>query len=755
MKFCLLSSPPLVTIHIIYQAQVQGLKFADVVIVGDGGQQYNLLREYARSDRFNLHFIEDPNSNEGLALMKAIAPDVLAVNVLNILRKPILEIPKVATVNIHTGILPQYRGLESRRWAILEGGQVGVSAHLVDEGLDTGEILIKRELELQPGDTIETVTSRNYYTNKWQVFIEALLKVKRGEVKGIKQQLNEGKQYFIMHPKLAKVVDLILESRENPSVSSKSTNKRKHMKKNCELVQGKANRWLPASALTWCDGRQGFETYFEHVTKFRRAVSKLVDRAGGKAILKMCDVSHPATPENITNVVESALSKHINSDIQTSLIKSLKIKEHQPQQAREAIAAILNQRIESAVSESEVLILYGSSMQWLDIVFRQAIVKSLHDDFQNYGYAKQPIVLAPAGSFKCGGYFPHANGSKIHYINTQLSNNYKLTADLLDQTIQEVEADGSKKVVCFVLETPTALGQNFTKPELFQIAQVLAQYPHILWLQDGYNLGTEHDGILNPSLADCSEIAMQGCTISSFRRDWGGAATIANVSAFHTFNQLLLNEISKQCSETYFYTHLPFSEAQLIVTNAIAEAMKNSSFPQESQIYFKQQLAEYAGCVEKTNDHINKILGTQNVKYIYTIKPQAGQFGFLFFNKGTTDKSGATSSTKIAELMCLYEGCRVMPTLLDPMGIGKDPVGIRINVAMSKNPEKNLQIIHEALDRIGNTVIQMEKGLISYNQFAPLAEKLRKYDRLDYSDELISKMGLQPSEHQDLVSQIN
>ncbi|NEQ82107.1 MAG: hypothetical protein F6K26_18185 [Moorea sp. SIO2I5] len=222
MKFCLLSTPPLITIHIIYQAQSQNLKFADVVIVGNDSQHYDLLRENAHNDRFNLHFIDDPNSNEGLALMKAIAPDVLAVNVFNILRKPILAIPKIATVNIHTGILPQYRGLDSRRWAILEGGSVGVSAHLVDQGLDTGEILVRRKLELQPGDTIKTVTNRNYYTNKWQVFIEALLKVQRGEVRGIKQEVNEGKQYFIMHPKLAKIVDLMLESiNEKNLVSTK------------------------------------------------------------------------------------------------------------------------------------------------------------------------------------------------------------------------------------------------------------------------------------------------------------------------------------------------------------------------------------------------------------------------------------------------------------------------------------------------------------------------------------------------------
>ncbi len=224
MKFCLLSTPPLITIHIIYQAQTKNLKFADVVIVGNDDRKYDLLKENADNDCFNLYFIDDPNSDEGLALIKMIAPDVLAVNILNILRQPILAIPKIATVNIHTGILPEYRGLDSRRWAILEGGAVGVSAHLVDEGLDTGEILVQRKLELQPGDTIKTITNRNYYTNKWQVFIEALLKVQRGELRGIKQEFNEGKQYFLMHPKLAKIVDLMLESRNETTLVSTNSN---------------------------------------------------------------------------------------------------------------------------------------------------------------------------------------------------------------------------------------------------------------------------------------------------------------------------------------------------------------------------------------------------------------------------------------------------------------------------------------------------------------------------------------------------
>lgn len=109
-----------------------------------------------------------------------------------------------------------------------------------------------------------------------------------------------------------------------------------------------------------------------------------------------------------------------------------------------------------------------------------------------------------------------------------------------------------------------------------------------------------------------------------------------------------------------------------------------------------------------------------------TIPAQAGQFGFLFFNQEMTNKAGIDSGTKLAELMCIYENCRVMPTLLDPMGIGKEPVGIRMNVAISEDPQENNRIVCEALERISKIVHLMLLGLISYERFSPVIQELKK-----------------------------
>ena len=213
MKFCLLSSGPSSAIHLLYYVQTQGLKFSDLIMVGDGSERYEILREYARINHFGLHFVDNPNSERCHAVLRGLAPDVLVLMVSVLVRRPLLDIPKVATVNVHAGVLPQYRGVDCRRWAILEGGAVGVTAHLVDSGADTGDILVRRQLELKPRDTIQSISERNYYFNKWQALGEALFQLRDGVAQPIPQQPWKGRQYFWMHPKLAALVDRMLVKR--------------------------------------------------------------------------------------------------------------------------------------------------------------------------------------------------------------------------------------------------------------------------------------------------------------------------------------------------------------------------------------------------------------------------------------------------------------------------------------------------------------------------------------------------------------
>lgn len=75
-----------------------------------------------------------------------------------ILPKEVLEIPKAGCWNIHLSLLPRHRGASPVQWAILEGDKVtGVTIMLMDEGMDTGPILLQKELAIEEADTTSTL----------------------------------------------------------------------------------------------------------------------------------------------------------------------------------------------------------------------------------------------------------------------------------------------------------------------------------------------------------------------------------------------------------------------------------------------------------------------------------------------------------------------------------------------------------------------------------------------------------------------
>jgi len=90
------------------------------------------------------------------------APDFIVVVAFgHIIPKNILNIPEIATINIHASLLPKYRGPAPIQWAIInEEKETGVTTMLMDEGLDTGDILLSSELEIAPDDTSDTLHDR-------------------------------------------------------------------------------------------------------------------------------------------------------------------------------------------------------------------------------------------------------------------------------------------------------------------------------------------------------------------------------------------------------------------------------------------------------------------------------------------------------------------------------------------------------------------------------------------------------------------
>lgn len=96
--------------------------------------------------------MDEPGVMEAL---QGAAADVMAVAAFgHILKKDILCLPRLGCVNAHASLLPRFRGAAPIQWVIASGDEVtGVSTMLMDEGVDTGDILLAREVAIGPDDT--------------------------------------------------------------------------------------------------------------------------------------------------------------------------------------------------------------------------------------------------------------------------------------------------------------------------------------------------------------------------------------------------------------------------------------------------------------------------------------------------------------------------------------------------------------------------------------------------------------------------
>ena len=92
---------------------------------------------------------------EAVEQLKELAPDVIVVVAFGqILSRQVLDIPRLGCVNVHASLLPKYRGAAPIQWAILDGETcTGVTTMLMDEGIDTGDMLEKLEVPIAPDET--------------------------------------------------------------------------------------------------------------------------------------------------------------------------------------------------------------------------------------------------------------------------------------------------------------------------------------------------------------------------------------------------------------------------------------------------------------------------------------------------------------------------------------------------------------------------------------------------------------------------
>lgn len=114
------------------------------------------VKEYAISKNIPIYQPEKVRNNtEIIEKIKELNPEVICVVAYGkILPKEILEIPKLGCINVHGSLLPKYRGAAPIQWAVLNGDKTtGVTTMYMDEGMDTGDMILKEETEIGENET--------------------------------------------------------------------------------------------------------------------------------------------------------------------------------------------------------------------------------------------------------------------------------------------------------------------------------------------------------------------------------------------------------------------------------------------------------------------------------------------------------------------------------------------------------------------------------------------------------------------------
>lgn len=114
--------------------------------------------------KYNIHTIDAPNINDIKVInrIREDKPDIIISGYFDqIIKKDLIKIPSFGILNIHLSMLPEYRGVKPVFWVLKNNEcKTGITIHIVEEGLDTGDIVIQKEINILSTDSVDSLTKR-------------------------------------------------------------------------------------------------------------------------------------------------------------------------------------------------------------------------------------------------------------------------------------------------------------------------------------------------------------------------------------------------------------------------------------------------------------------------------------------------------------------------------------------------------------------------------------------------------------------
>lgn len=146
-----------------------------------------------RKNNVNIIEIKNINSKENLDFLKTLNIDVIfSIAASQIFKKEILNLPKLGCFNIHTAKLPKNRGMMPNFWSLYNYDiepQSALTIHKMDEKLDDGDILLQKEFELNPRESLDALIRRTKKMSS-ELFCEAIDILNKGNLNYIKNDVS-------------------------------------------------------------------------------------------------------------------------------------------------------------------------------------------------------------------------------------------------------------------------------------------------------------------------------------------------------------------------------------------------------------------------------------------------------------------------------------------------------------------------------------------------------------------------------------
>jgi methionyl-tRNA formyltransferase len=164
------------------------------------------VKQAAERNGLTVYQPEKVRAPEFLEIFHGLAPDmVVLVAFGQILPKDIIDSPPLGCINVHPSLLPKYRGAAPMNWALIRGEtKTGVTIMRMDEGVDSGDILIQKETPLEEGETYDRLHDRLAFLGA-----QCLLCALEGLAAGTVQRSPQDHSLATLAPRLKKEDGLI------------------------------------------------------------------------------------------------------------------------------------------------------------------------------------------------------------------------------------------------------------------------------------------------------------------------------------------------------------------------------------------------------------------------------------------------------------------------------------------------------------------------------------------------------------------